>query len=120
MENFKDFEKQVKWENFKRDASDKLRNVSEKAKQIGMAAWDHRVELSALALGAAGIARTANKIANDSHERKYRDRMIYDQSTRNWYELRHKLSNRDILAVDDLMRSGMKKSEALRKLGLLK
>lgn len=120
MENFKDFEKQVQWENLKRDVFNKLKGAADTAKKIGVAAWNHRVELSAVVLGAAGIARTANKIANDSHERRYRDRMVYDQSTRNWYETRRKLTNRDILAVDDLMRAGMKKSEALRKLGLLK
>lgn len=118
--NFKDFERKAKIENMKRSIHDGLEKAATVVSEAGKFAWDHRLELSAMALGAAGIARTANKIANDSADRKRQDRMTYDGRAHEWYESRRKLTSTDKLKIDELYRSGMNKGEALRMMGLLK
>ena len=112
-ERFEDFKRNIGFEK-------KKRKVKEGLCTAGKFLWDHRMEIAGGVVIATGAAKTVNKVANDAHERRLRDRSTYDNRTSTWYETKRKLTNKDNLEIQDLMKSGMTKGEALRELGLLK
>lgn len=111
--SFKDFERKAKIEELKR-------KVVDGAYKVGRTIWDNKVAIGSAIVILTSAARTANKVANDAHDRKVRDRSTYDNRTGTWYETKHKLSNSEKLKIQDLMRTGLTKGEALRELNLLK
>lgn len=63
-----------------------------------------------------GVERQINK----RRERHDRDRRTYDHSLDIWLETKRKMTKKDIDRMNELMRRGYKKSEALSMLKLLK
>ena len=112
-EKFEDFKRKVDFEEKKRKAKEGLCT-------FGKVLWENKGTIAGAIIIGTGAAKTLNKVANDAHERKLRDRSTYDNRTSTWYETKKPLTNRQKLEVQDLMKSGMTKGEALRELGLLK
>lgn len=116
-----DFNKQAKKEERRRRFKEAKDKAFSTVGNIGRECYQHRFEIAGAIFAGMTIARSTNKLINDSRDRKRADRMIYDRKTDTWWETKHMLSNNEKNRMLDLMhQTGCTKGEALRKMGVLK
>ena len=118
MERFtwKECERQDKKDNFKRNVKEKLHDAKD---------WVscHKTELFAFGvLGVMGM-RELNKAATHKErriERNKQERMIYDPSIRDWWELKKPLTNEERVEYESRVNNGEDRGKVLYSMKKLK
>ena len=92
--------------------SDGIRWVKENPQQVAVIA-------SGIA-GVSSIAKKGLRYASNRRETYNKQRFIYDRSMNAYVQTTRKLTGTDVSRINNLKRQGLRTSEALDRLGLLK
>lgn len=118
----------ISWKQVKRDMFfAKVKNVckdtKDKAVDLFMWAWDHKIEIGAGVTTAIGVAAEGRRIYDRIHSR-YEDyqseREIYDPSLHKTLRLKKKLSNRQKRELQERYDSGEKIHDIIVDMGIIK
>lgn len=118
--SWKDCEKQIKREEFKRKAKEKANKFVASSKTF----WDNNKEvivvLTPIIFSGIGMMNKSARRREEKREEERRERRVYDPSMGDWWDLKKPLTNTERLELEKRVANGELRGDVLRDMGKLK
>lgn len=118
--SWKECEKEIKREQFKR----KIREKTSKTCEVARNFWNRNKEaiviLTPVIISGIGMINKSVKRREDKKEEEKRERRVYDPSMGDWWDLKKPLTNNERLEMERRVSEGELRGSVLKDMGKLK